>query len=102
LLVPRFPPATISSIPINDYAYANRHGLAVQAIADYYTCCGKSICGGCFHSFLRSGNIGKYPFCKTDRTGKTNEEKFKELMKRVEANDAGAIYVLGSYYYHGQ
>jgi TPR repeat protein len=34
--------------------------------------------------------------------GKTNEEKIEELMKRVEANDAGAIYVLGSYYYHGQ
>ena len=34
--------------------------------------------------------------------GKTDEEDVKELMKRVEANDAGATYVLGSYHYHGQ
>jgi TPR repeat protein len=26
----------------------------------------------------------------------------EEIMKRVEVNDAGAIYVLGTYYYHGQ
>jgi hypothetical protein len=34
--------------------------------------------------------------------GKTDEENVEELMKRVEANDAGAMYVLGSYYFHGQ
>ena len=96
------PPATIVSVPIRDYALAHRHRLAVQATAQYYTCCGKNICGGCVYSFSKSGNIGKCPFCKTDRMGKTNEEKIEELMKRVEANDAGAIYVLGSYYYHGQ
>jgi TPR repeat protein len=33
--------------------------------------------------------------------GKTNEEHIKELMKRVEANDAGAIFMLGNHYYHG-
>jgi TPR repeat protein len=26
----------------------------------------------------------------------------EELMKRVEANDAGAMYILGSYYTYGQ
>jgi hypothetical protein len=40
------PPATLSSIPINDYAFTHRHRLAVQATAQYYTCCGKNICGG--------------------------------------------------------
>jgi TPR repeat protein len=34
--------------------------------------------------------------------GKTDEEEVEELMKRVEVNDAGAMYVLGSCYYHGQ
>jgi TPR repeat protein len=34
--------------------------------------------------------------------GKTDDKKVEELMKRVEANDANAIYALGTYYYHGQ
>jgi TPR repeat protein len=33
--------------------------------------------------------------------GKTVDEKVEELMKRVEANDAGAMTILGSYNYHG-
>jgi TPR repeat protein len=34
--------------------------------------------------------------------GKTDDNKVEELMKRVEANDAGSIYLLGNYYYHGK
>jgi TPR repeat protein len=34
--------------------------------------------------------------------GKTNEESVEEMMKRVEVNDAGAMYILGIDYYHGQ
>jgi hypothetical protein len=33
---------------------------------------------------------------------KTDDERVQELMKRVEVNDAGAMTVLGSNYYHGQ
>jgi TPR repeat protein len=33
---------------------------------------------------------------------KTDEERIKELMKRVEVNDAGAMYVLGNFYCHGK
>jgi TPR repeat protein len=32
---------------------------------------------------------------------KTDEDRVEELMKRVEANDAGATHVLGSRYYYG-
>ena len=32
---------------------------------------------------------------------KTNEERVEEMMKRVEANDAGAMCVLSSYYDNG-
>jgi TPR repeat protein len=41
------------------------------------------------------------PFCNSDRRGKTDEEKLAEMMKRVEANDSGAIY-LANNYYHGR
>jgi hypothetical protein len=94
------PPATILSVPIYDFKIANEE-LADLAMEVYYPCCGKGVCFGCTHSFCRSGNTGKCPFCNSDRGGKTNEEKFGELEKRVEANDAGAIYALGNSYYHG-
>ena len=65
---------------------------------------GKTICGGWvysrIYSFRESGNNEKCPFCNADRS-KTDEEIVEKIMKRVEANDATAIYVLGSYYNHG-
>jgi TPR repeat protein len=94
------PPATITSVPIGDFAVANE-GLENKVMEEYFSCCGKSICTGCVHSFRKSGNM-KCPFCNYDGRGKTDEEIVEDLMKRVEANDAGATYVLGSYHYHGQ
>jgi tetratricopeptide (TPR) repeat protein len=88
------------SVPIYDLAIANE-ALADMAIDQYYSCCGKSICGGCVHSFNTSGNIDKCPFCNSDRSSKTEEELVAEMMKRVAANDAGAMNALGSYYFHG-
>jgi hypothetical protein len=95
------PPATITSVPICDFADAN-DGVANLASETYYSCCGKSICGGCIHSIIKSGNNGTCPFCNSDRGTQTEEEKIAEMMKRVEANDASAIYVLGNSYYYGQ
>ena len=94
------PPATIMSVPIYEFAVANEV-LANKAMEEYFSCCGKSLCLGCLHSCRESGNIGTCPFCNSDRH-KTEEEQVEELMKRVEVNDAGAMYVLGSYYNHGQ
>ena len=93
------PPATVLSVPIYDYAMANER-LADTNTEQYHSCCGKTICKGCIHSFRESGNSGRCPFCNADRS-KTEEEIVEKIMKRVEANDATAIYVLGSYYYHG-
>jgi TPR repeat protein len=67
----------------------------------YYSCCGKTICGGCSHdSFRVSGNM-KCPFCNSDRRSKTDEEMVEDIMKRVEVNDAASISLLGGYYYQG-
>jgi TPR repeat protein len=96
----RLPPGNIFSVPVYDFAMANE-GLASEDMKHYYECCGKSICRGCAHSFMQSGNGGTCPFCKTERIGKTfveREERVEELRKRVEANDAVAMYVLGTYY----
>jgi len=95
------PPATISSVPINDFADANEE-LATEPMEAYYPCCGKSICEGCIHSFRESGNNEKCPFCNSDRGGKTDGELVAEMLKRVAANDAGAIYMLAGYYYQGR
>jgi hypothetical protein len=95
------PPATLTSVPIHDYVIANKE-LANMGVEEYYSCCGKRICRGCLYSFGKSGNSMNCPYCKAEIAGKTNEENMQELMKRVEANDAGAMYILGSYYSHGQ
>ena len=93
------PPATIMSVPINDFAMANEE-LAKKSTEAYFPCCGKSICEGCVHSFCKSGN-NKCPFCNSDRAGKTDEERVEEIMKRMEANDADSINLLAGYYYNG-
>lgn len=95
------PPATISSVPISDFAEANEE-FAGEGTETYYSCCGKSVCGGCIHSVCTSGNGDKCPFCKAVHVNKTDGERVEEMMKRVEANDAGAILVLGDCYYRGQ
>jgi TPR repeat protein len=95
------PPATIISVPIADYAIANKE-CAGKNTEQYYSCCGKHICGGCIDSFMQSENGGTCPFCNSRTGGKTHDDRIEELMKRVEANDAGAMYILGSYCDHGQ
>jgi hypothetical protein len=71
----------------------------------------KSICGGCVYFFRMSRNNLTSPFCissdncpicKTDRTAKTNEVAVDGIMRRAEANDAGAMNALASYYHHGR
>jgi TPR repeat protein len=94
------PPATISSVPIYDYAIANEE-LANKESETYYACCGKSICRGCNYSSWKSGNDEKCPFCNSDRTGKTDDEQVEELTKRAEANDAASIGLLACSYLHG-
>jgi hypothetical protein len=49
------PPATISSVPITDFAVENAE-LANVSTDEYYSCCGKSICRGCIYSLCESGN----------------------------------------------
>jgi TPR repeat protein len=49
----------------------------------------------------KSGTIEKCPFCTSDHGGKTDKEGVEEMMKRVEANDAGSMSFLGSYYHLG-
>jgi uncharacterized protein YggL (DUF469 family) len=93
------PPATISSVPICDFAIANE-GLAKMGTEVYYPCCGKSICRGCHYSSWKSGNDEKCPFCNAD-CGKTDEQEVEDMMKRVAANDAASICMLGNFYQHG-
>ena len=94
------PPATLSSVPIYDFAKANEE-LQGKNTEHYFSCCGKNICKGCAHSFSKSGNIGKCPFCNSNRKGKTEEDNVVAIMKRVEANDAFSICMLAHHYHLG-
>ena len=93
-------PATTLSVPIYDLVIDNE-GLAEKDMKIFYSCCGKYICNGCIYSLIQSGHAMTCPYCKEEHHVKTDEDVVKEMMKRVEVNDACAIYVLGTYYYHG-
>jgi hypothetical protein len=95
------PMATLLSVPIYDLAMANQR-LVTKSMKEYYSCCGKSICVGCIDSLRKSGNSGKCPFCKSDQSSRTREEKNEDLMKRVEANDAGAMCLMGNHHHLGE
>jgi TPR repeat protein len=93
------PPATIFSVPIYDFVMANAE-LKTEDMEQYYPCCGKTICAGCDYSFDQSGNIGKCPFCNSERY-KTDEQHVEEIRKRGEANDAASISLLANCYHQG-
>jgi TPR repeat protein len=84
-------------VPINDFADENME-LAKYGIEQNYTCW-----GGCAYSFIQSGHVGTCPYCKADQSSvQTNEERVGQIiMKRVEANDACAMFVLGNEYMQG-
>ena len=87
-------------MPIYDFAKASE-GLQGKNTEKYYPCCGKSICGGCVHSFFESVNTERCAFCNSEQSSKTLEERVEDLLKRVEANDAASIFLLANSYHHG-
>ena len=74
----------------------------------YQSCCGKVICSGCFHApvYDHEGNEvdndkqNACAFCRVVAP-KTENEMIQRLNKRVEAEDANAIYNLGIHYRDG-
>jgi len=78
---------------------------SITLIQVYMACCGKIICRGCIHAAdERDKNSASLcPFCRTPPPTSIREaiERYK---KRVELNDANAIYNMGGFYaygYHG-
>lgn len=64
----------------------------------YQTCCGKTLCCGCMIASLKSsGGEPNCPFCRTPPYD-TMAENNARLMKRVNVNDANALYNLGCKY----
>ena len=88
------------SVPLYDFCKTNERLTDIGAEV-YYSCCGKYICKGCVYSLVESGTEETCPFCKAKTMDKTYEETFEEYNMRAQANDAGAMCVLGADYYHG-
>ena len=73
----------------------------------YMSCCGKVICRGCVHGFRsRAAKAGRSkeddvcPFCRTPPIY-VNEKFIKRYEKRMDLNDAMAIYCIGNFYVQG-
>ena len=66
----------------------------------YQTCCGKTICRGCFYGVEKRDKVKKCPFCRIPAP-ESEEELIERIKKRVEAGDADAIYNMGCCYRNG-
>ena len=68
----------------------------------YMACCGKIICSGCIYAVAsRDGGVCLCPFCRSPAPA-TDELVVKEYKRRMELNDATAIYNLGTFYNEGR
>jgi len=71
----------------------------------YMACCGKILCSGCIYApvYDNQGNKvaeEKCPFCRTP-VHTTDKELVERYKKRMEVNDAEAIFTLGCFYGQG-
>ena len=66
-------------------------------------CCFKKVCDGCILAAQQRGFGDDCPFCRA-RTPCTddNASQIAMIRKRVEANDANAVFFLGLQYFHGR
>ena len=66
----------------------------------YRACCGKMICSGCIYAVkIRDGGVGLCPFCRTPTP--KSEKLVEQIKKRMEVDDAVAIYDMGGCYSYG-
>jgi len=70
----------------------------------YNECCGKMICSGCEHAFqsrITKEEHDVCPFCRTPPPN-SDKENVKRFEKRMELNDARAIFNMGCHYRYGR
>ena len=67
----------------------------------YQACCGKLICYGCVYAGVKADKRCICPLCKAPHQ-LSEGTLIERIKKRAEADDAEAIYNLGSYYYRGE
>jgi hypothetical protein len=69
----------------------------------YQSCCGKMLCGGCVYAnTVAAADTEKHKcvFCRTEGSS-SDEVQIERIEKRVEANDAQAMFNLGGFYQFG-
>ena len=69
----------------------------------YMSCCGKVICSGCIHAFQSRITRKKEEVCPFCRISLPKlDEMIKRFEKRIDLNDARAIYSMGCCYAQGK
>ena len=71
----------------------------------YMNCCGKFVCRGCVYAVQSRALLARNkdqlcPFCRTPNPS-TVEEIIKRFEKRIDLNDADAMFDLGTFYSNG-
>ena len=91
--------------PVEDCPICFQRLPTLDSGSTYKSCCGKMICSGCSYApvYDNQGNIvaeKKCPYCRTPWPS-SDEENITRRKKRMEANDAIAMYDIGCYYRDG-
>jgi hypothetical protein len=60
----------------------------------FYSCCCTIICNGCEYASHKRNGDGRCPFCR-EPAPSDDEEMYKNIMKRVKANDPAALRYMG-------
>jgi len=78
--------------------------LPIEGVQNtHQSCCGKMLCDGCVRAHsVAAADTERYKcvFCRTEAPS-SDEEHIERMKKRVEANDAQAMFNLGTYYILG-
>ena len=67
----------------------------------YKSCCGKIVCSGCIIAVNKMDFEAKCPFCRVPAP-ESDEDIIERYKRRMEMDDAKAMYDLGCGYYNGE
>ena len=92
----------LGKLPLREECPICMQALPIYAkLHSYYTCCGKTICGGCMHQHkMKSGESLTCAFCRT-KLPESDKESLVQLRKRVKLKDPSALFSMSLAYGYG-
>ena len=91
----------LGKVPPREECPICMHTLPIHAwLSTHKSCCGKTICGGCWHQQKMKSDEQTCAFCRT-AVPESDEEILARNRKRVERKDPEALFSMSMYYHDG-